>query len=140
MRDLVQRDSQSPKIQQLAFYLGSPAAIDDFLRSTWIVKPDPIEAEYIESPVFQIEQFEDRGFFAGDCDDAATMAGALLHALGWPFSFIAYKMAGAAEFSHVNVRVPGAGSWLAEDLEIDTTTPLNQLPIRGAVELMEVSL
>jgi hypothetical protein len=139
MRDLAQRDSRLGEIQQLAFYLGSPVAIESFLRGAWVVKPDPIDAEYVESPAYQLAQWQERGYFAGDCDDASTMAGALLHALGYPCSFIAYRLAGAAEFSHVNVRCP-SGVAFAIDLTIDPVTPLDRLPITGAVELMEVHL
>jgi hypothetical protein len=139
MRELVRRDSRLGEIQQLAFWLGSPIAIDSFLRGLWMVRPDPLDAEYIESPAYQFAQWQERGYFAGDCDDAATMAAALLHALGFPCSLIAYRPEGSSEFAHVNVHCP-SGVAFAEDLTIDPVTPLDRLPIRGAAELMEVHI
>jgi hypothetical protein len=139
MRELARQDSKDLKLQQLAFFLGSPAAVESFLRRSWVVRPDPQDAEYIEAPLYQLAQFEERGYFMGDCDDASTMAAALLYAMGWPCAFIAYRMPGAVEFSHVNVRCP-SGAWFAMDIDIDPVTPEDRLPIDGAEEFMEVTL
>jgi hypothetical protein len=164
MRDLAQRDSLQPKIQTLAYWLGSPENVESFLRTNWVVRPDPVDAEYIESPFFQMMQFEEghlfmictdgstwpctsplsqliefdkEHYFAGDCDDASTLAASLLHALGWPCSFVAYRLPNHNEFSHVNLHCPlGAGI----ELEIDPVTPLEQLPIRGTAETMVLTL
>lgn len=139
MRELARKDSLLPEVQQLAFWLGSPVAVESFLREHWVFRPDPPEAEYIEGAPYQLSQFWERGYFAGDCDDASTMAATLVHSIGWPCSFLAYRLPGASQFSHVNVLCPGALGYAA-DLEIDPVTPRDRLPIVEVDEVMEVHI
>ncbi len=91
-----------------------------------------MEAEFIRTPDYQLHQLDQTGILRGDCDDAATLAAALLVAVGWPSSFVAYRMPGVSEFSHVNVHSYG--------VEIDPIVPSDQLPISGYEEKMEIEL
>lgn len=98
----------------------APWWVDAFIRRFWIVKPDPLGIEYVVSPDLQLCFFDKVGFLAGDCDDAATLAAALLVAFGVPCWFVAIRMAGDRDFSHVFCRT--------EARDIDPIVPLSILP------------
>lgn len=125
-----------PEIQQLANELGTIENIDSFLRQTWRVIPDPDETEYVRAPQLQLEIFKQYQAFVGDCDDSATFAGALVLALGYAAAFVAIRMAGALEYSHVWLRAYGPGYVV----DIDPVTPAGVLPILNYQESMVVSL
>lgn len=139
MRELALRDRWQPLIQSLASQLGHPPGIDGFLRAVWRVQPDPEDTEYINSPNHLLELYTTKGTMAGDCDDAATLSAALLAALGWPATFVAIRMPGQSEFSHVFTRAPlldyGPGYF-----DIDPIVPEDCLPIGGVEETLEVSI
>jgi hypothetical protein len=138
MRRLALKDQADLGIVSLASYLGTPAALDEFLRRYWRVVPDPLDAEFIRAPFLQLLQFIERAgrpggpYLEGDCDDAATLAGAILAAMGEPFTFVAIRLQGDLEFSHVWVR---AGA-----LDIDPIVPAELLPLPPAAETLELSL
>jgi len=106
----------------LAQSLPDPYSLDAWLRRSWTIVPDPPEAEFIMSPALMLGC----GWLAGDCDDAATLAGAVLIALGIRAVFMAIRTVSDQDFSHVFVRVPGYG------LDIDPIVPASQIPIRYA--------
>ncbi len=114
----------------LARELRSPAAVDGFLRDLWIIRPDPPGAEYVETPDLQIEMGEQYGRFYGDCDDAATLAAALLNANGVLCWFMAVRFRGDDNFSHVFLRTV--------ERDIDPIAPLDVLPHRNYIEKMEL--
>ena len=121
MRELAVRDSYSPEVQGLAIAVNDPYALDYWLRQVWEIVPDPIALELVRTPSYIIGCRR----FAGDCDDAATLAGSVCHALAIPSLLVAVRMNPTdAEFSHVFLRVP------AYQLDIDPIVPVNRLPIR----------
>lgn len=106
MREVAHLDRSHLLVKRLAADLGSPPAIDRYLRLYWQIEADPIDTELVRTPELQIRQASARGVFAGDCDDAATLAAALCLALDWPVALVALRRPGDSEYSHVFARVP----------------------------------
>jgi hypothetical protein len=157
MRRLAIAGSQTVDVQQLAYSLGNPIDLEAYLRVNWITVPDPPEVEFIRKPDFQIQDARHEridvtsiydpgmvprivipaGYYAGDCDDAATLAASILYVLHRPSSFIAIRRPFQIDFSHVFVRVPLGTGW---SIDIDPIVPLERLPLRDIEEVMEVAL
>ncbi len=112
----------TPRVQQAALQLGSPENINAYIRSRWVVVPDPPEAEFVMGPDLQLCQEMQNGYLYGDCDDSATLAASLLFTLGFPCWFIAGRLPGEVEFSHVWTRTVG-------NLDIDPIVQESQLPL-----------
>lgn len=110
--------------------------MDLWFRDNWVVVPDPENAEYVREPAWLLRFSRQCGPLAGDCDDAATLAASILHALSWPCRFVAIRLPSEKEFSHVFLRCP---TW-AGDLDIDPIVPAHLLPITGIAEQMELDL
>jgi transglutaminase-like putative cysteine protease len=127
MHRLAREATPLPSIQFLAQTLRTPQAVEQYIRQNWRIVPDPPDAEYIRAPELQIEQAIETGVFSGDCDDAATLAAAILAALNWPASIIAIRMPGASEFSHVFLRAYTDEGFI----DIDPIVPYEHLPIRN---------
>lgn len=136
MRSLSLAALQSPQIQNLASSLGDPVSLDHFLRQFWRVQADPLEYEFIRTPELQLSELQRTGYLIGDCDDAATLAGAIVSAMGYPCRFVALRLPGDPEFSHVNLRCSVRGG----EFDIDPIVPAHALPIAGAAEVIEVYL
>jgi hypothetical protein len=130
MRGLALRDRSHPAVQQAADQLGGPWVVNDFLRATWRIVPDPFDVEFISSPVRQLALLSERGYLSGDCDDAATLAASILAAGGWPCVLVAIRLHGHTEFSHVFVRT--------SELDIDPIVPPTAMPITNYAEKLEV--
>jgi transglutaminase-like putative cysteine protease len=130
MKQTALQDHRTATVRSLAESLGSPQGVDEYLRRTWRVVPDPVEAEYIRAPVFQIQFLNEFGYLEGDCDDASTLAASLLAALSIPCEFRACRLHGDDEFSHVWCRSQG--------IDIDPIVPAEALPIKNYAELMQV--
>jgi transglutaminase-like putative cysteine protease len=122
MRILAVRDSESDEVLALAGALQDPYTLDYWLRRVWTVVPDPPDAEYVLSPATIISC----QFFAGDCDDAATLAASILRALRIPSQLIAIRTMRDVDFSHVFCRVP------SYRLDIDPIVPFEHMPVRYA--------
>jgi len=129
MRKLALKDSASDEVLALAAIMPDAYTLDYWLRAVWTVVPDPPDAEFVMSPAVLIGC----QFFAGDCDDAATLAASLLRAMRIPCQFVAIRTMREADFSHVFCRVP------SHRLDIDPIVPPEALPIRYAdAMVMEV--
>lgn len=98
---------------------------------------DPVDVELVRSPFAFIHA---RG---GDCDDFATLAGAMLEALGYPVKVevvgkTAPKPGRGPRFSHVFIRVqdPATRRWFAFDPVLDRPGRFRATPgmeVRAAV-------
>lgn len=137
MRSLALIDSNKQILRQTAETLGSPEAIDGWIRTCWQFEADPIEYEFIRTPALQLQEAaKNNGILRGDCDDAAVLAAALLAGLSWPAVFIAIRVIPDPEFSHVFVRTP---AWSGpRELDIDPIVPASMLPLQGNFETMRV--
>lgn len=89
-----------------------------------------MSAEFIRTPSFEALIFCETGHFVGDCDDAATLAAALLE--DWPCRFVALRLPGDIEYSHVWLECAGK--------PIDPIVPASALPIRAPGERMILDL
>jgi transglutaminase-like putative cysteine protease len=110
--------------------------VDLFLRQYWRVVPDPPEAEYVQSPSYQLRVFSSVGILSGDCDDAATLAAALVAVQGYPCWFVAFRMPNESEFSHVFLRCNPGGYFV----DIDPIVSPDVIPITGMAETMQVNV
>lgn len=139
MKSLAQLDSQRQAIRQTAETLGSPDAIDGWIRECWRFEPDPVEYEFIRTPALQLQQAAGAGgILKGDCDDASVLAACLLAALHWPCHFVAIRVRPEPDFSHVFVRTPSARGHF--QIDIDPIVPASMLPLVGNFELMTVEV
>lgn len=101
------------------FVSPSLPALFTRLRSHFHYTPDPVGAELIKSPWVMLEEIERRGWFAGDCDDASSLAYALLNNMGVPAKLaVAWK--GGENPEHILVIVPMEGD---AELPFDLTAP-----------------
>lgn len=55
-----------------------PWMLDHALRQFWLYVPDPVTAEQVRTIPVMVAQFRLHAQFAGDCDDAATLAASML--------------------------------------------------------------
>ena len=120
MRNLARKDSITPEVQAAAYMFPAAEVLERWMRDYWAVVDDPPDAEYILSPAFMIRC----GFFAGDCDDAATFAASILSAMRIRCQFVAVRVGLDSDFSHVWCRVPGL-----KVLDIDPIVPPERMPI-----------
>lgn len=132
MKALVERARSNDAFTRFVLdVVGRPESVDSFLRAAWVIVPDPYNAEYIRGVNNQFSIYAARGFFLGDCDDAAVLSAAMLAAFDVPCWFVAIRQHNNPEFSHVFTRAAGLP-------DIDVTTPPSQLPITNYAEAMTV--
>ena len=119
--------------------LGNPENINQFIRGNWVIVPDPPDAEFVMAPDLQLcLQGSDPGYcLRGDCDDSATLAASLLFTLGYPCWFVAIRLPGESEFSHVWTRTLSVDGML---LDIDPIVNEAALPISQFAEKLELGV
>jgi transglutaminase-like putative cysteine protease len=62
--------------------------IGEFMREYLRFIPDPVGVEAITTPETHLVTIDREGVSAGDCDDAATLGGALARAVGCPVRIV----------------------------------------------------
>lgn len=141
MKNLAETGAQVPEIRDLASQLGNDVnSIENFLYQVWYVFPDPENMEYVRTPELQLRILSESNAFVGDCDDAATMAAALVLAAGGCGCLFAIRQPWRYEFSHVwfraaqSLEAMNAGAFV----DIDAVTPREYLPIHNYAEEMLV--
>ena len=80
----------------------SLSLIEEWIREHFVYQPELVEI--VRTPQFMLRMIFDRGWFSGDCDDAATFAAALLRTFAYRAEFVAIRYSHASEFEHVFVR------------------------------------
>lgn len=83
MRAMIDDARRRPGLAALARRLGSPEAIERWLRERVVFQQDPAGQEYLQSPASMLMQANARGAAYGDCDDNAMLGASLLAALGY---------------------------------------------------------
>lgn len=123
IRSFYSQSHSHPDVRALAesiSFTGGRLDITGFfnrLKSFTRYIPDPTDAELIKAPWIMVEEIHDRGFSAGDCDDLASLAYAVLHAVGVPAKLRVAWYGGAKNPSHIFVVIPQTnGSMMAFDL------------------------
>lgn len=85
-------------------FLPEAQALQRFVQRSIAYRRDPTDYELVQSPEVTLK------LGAGDCDDQATLLGALLMTTGHPARFVAVGMDGNP-FSHVLVETKVANEW-----------------------------
>jgi transglutaminase-like putative cysteine protease len=97
--------------------------IDDWLRNTFHYRSE--ENEIIRTPEFMLTDLETLGYSEGDCDDSATLACALCHAVGIPSRLTAIAPAYGnpnRELQHVFAECQTESGWVVIDPTVSKGT------------------
>jgi transglutaminase-like putative cysteine protease len=97
---------------------------------------DPVDVELLHEPRYMLDAITSRGFFQGDCDDAAVLGAALGKAIGLRARLRAIGFDKVGPFSHVIADVRTPRGWV----QLDVTRPaqFDRLPVIARRLLMEV--
>jgi transglutaminase-like putative cysteine protease len=96
-------------------YAGELAAIQRWTRSNIRYTRDPYTAETLKTPHALLESPQ------GDCDDQATLIGALALSIGFPVRFVAIGTVEPGVFDHVFCEVKLGTLWLS----VESTEPVD---------------
>lgn len=87
----------------------------NFVRRALTYVRDPVESEYVISPVDLLEQVQAGQQAFGDCEDHCLLLNAMLGSLGFPTRFVATQINGADWWNHVISSVFVGGRWVDLD-------------------------
>jgi len=100
--------------------VGEARAIWSWIRSNVAYRHDPVGAEWVQDP-FETA-FKTK---AGDCDDMATLAAAMLQSIGHPSRVAAVRWVGRDDFSHAVATDDRIGA------VVDPVSPVFEWPPAG---------
>lgn len=131
---LIREGARDPEVRELARALrsmGGLRSLRRWLSDHWLYRADPPDIELVRAAPLLLAEFEGHGYAAGDCDDAAVLAGALALAMGE--SDVRLVLAGFGNgWAHVWTEAGG--------VELDVTRP-QALPYgAGIVQRTEVGV
>lgn len=97
---------QNPQVQKLARELAERSLSLDFVNDfeSWLRNHSRYRDEYeevVRMPEFMVEDFKRTGILEGDCDDFATFAGSVVHAMNIPSRLVAVRTSPDPNFDHV---------------------------------------
>jgi len=81
--------------------LGQTYRLVDFVRDNVTYVRDPVNAEYVVSPINMLNSWVMHGYMAGDCDDHTMLLNSLLTSIGIQTKFVGVKFGPTAIFNHV---------------------------------------
>ncbi len=87
----------------------------EFVRRNVTYVRDPVESEYVISPINLLQQIQAGQQAYGDCEDSCLLLNSMLGSLGFPTRFIATKVNGADWWNHVIASVFVGGRWVDLD-------------------------
>ncbi len=87
----------------------------NFVRRCLTYVRDPVESEYVISPVELIAQIRAGQKAYGDCEDAVLLLNSMLCSMGFPTRFVATQINGADWWNHVISSVFVGGRWVDLD-------------------------
>ncbi len=87
----------------------------NFVRRCLTYVRDPVESEYVISPINLLEQIRAGRQAFGDCEDAVLLLNSMLCSLGFPTRFVATQINGADWWNHVISSVFVGGRWVDLD-------------------------
>lgn len=98
-------------------YFSEIMAVRNFVHEHCKYSNDALGVEQIQDPERQADQIIKYGKAVCDCDDIATLMGALCRQLGREVEIIIVGFGRAGSYSHVFVRVkePKSGKWIILD-------------------------
>lgn len=128
LHDLAVQFGQNPYVREFTVnqVLG-PAGVDDndqeaqimailtFVRRNVTYARDPLDSEYIVSPINLLEKIEAGQRAYSDCEDHVLLLNSMLGAVGFPTRFVATQINGADWWNHVISSVYVAGDWFDLD-------------------------
>lgn len=85
-------------------------SLDRWLRETVKFKADTLGAEVLRHPLQLLSEIKSNGVTACDCDEVATMAAAIIRAMGHQPYFVVYRREAGGPFVHVAYAVSINGS------------------------------
>lgn len=96
-------------------------AIRSFVSTRLRFVRDPRFMELLGDPTHHLVEIDRRGFVHGDCDDAATLAGALALSIGIPVRLEAVAFGVGAPYSHVYAVADVMQDGALATIDFDTT-------------------
>lgn len=96
-----------------------------FVRDNVRYVADPIDGEYIISPVEMIRRIKASGYVQGDCDDHVLLLNSLANSVGIPTRAVGVKLRARDRFDHVISSVNIRGKWI----DIDPCVKSNRQPL-----------
>lgn len=81
--------------------VGQINRVTDWVKSHLTYVRDPVDAEYIVTPVQLIKQWQAKHYMAGDCDDHVLLLNTMLGTIGFTTKFVGVKFGVTDVFNHV---------------------------------------
>jgi len=136
MKRFLQEGVRSPIVRRLgeiALERGDGSdqvtQVYNFLKNTFLYQPDPVDRELLISPIRFAEDYIDHGIaHRGDCDDLATLAGAVFGSLGFQTRLLVVSYNWEPE--HAFAEVLTSIGWLSVDLASSFPLGWNTNPTR----------
>lgn len=101
-------------------------AIKNFLERVWRFVDDPTDRDLFVTPDEALRRYQETGYIAGDCDEAATLGAALGRAVGMNAQFVVYF------FDHIDPSGQHVFAVLLTDdgrsVSLDATRPRGPVP------------
>lgn len=82
-----------------------------FVRHNIVYVRDPIDSEYVISPINLLEKIVQGKRPAADCEDHVLLLNSMLGSIGFPTKFVATRINGADWWNHVISSVYCSGRW-----------------------------
>lgn len=109
-----------------------------FLSQRWRFVADPLDTETLAPADVIIDSMLADGYYAGDCDEAAIIAGAMARAIGCPVQLVALAFptidAPGGAFSHVYTIAIDPQTH--QRVQFDITRPSNRSPSEAVKKLI----
>lgn len=126
IRPLVESAALDPAVKKFAYerVLKGPKTdpssdifkVARFIRRNWSFMPDPPGIELVKTPRRQIHEFNQYGYFWGDCDDASLLAAGIYKALGYENRFVVVQRKHrSGKFDHIFIEIRYNDDWIAFD-------------------------
>lgn len=130
MRTLARKGSRSKDVlEYAATFEGLPEGValdklDNDVRRVFHYRGEI--QELIRTPEFMMEDWKERGYLEGDCDDVSTFFASVLIALGFNCRFVAIRTAADnVSFAHVFCEAQTKGKvWIRFDATVSNETIL----------------
>lgn len=87
----------------------------DFVKQNVTYIKDPNDSEYLVSPIVLLENYNEYGHMAGDCDDHVILMNSMLGSVGIASRAAGVKFGGSQEFNHVISAISCCGTTFLVD-------------------------
>ncbi len=123
LHDLAVKFAQSSYVREFTVQVMADAGVTDndlsaqilavlnFVRRNVTYVRDPVESEYVISPINLIEKIKAGQRAYSDCEDHVLLLNSMLSSIGFPTRFVAAQINGADWWNHVISSVYVDGQW-----------------------------